>query len=169
MNDKNPYLLFSELSIALYKLRHSKVFIINVQFNPYLKKDLLNYNIKLLTKNYPNCNFLEINTKNFLTNRNHYLNQLCMKINCEIDYITYYNEYLAPQQIKKRLLKSMKLNNHLNKSKKNKITLIQKTIPFYFRKKVIDKLTVSPNDNFFRMQKSSCPISSEHSEHSKQM
>jgi hypothetical protein len=27
MNDKNPYLLFSELGIALYKLRHTKVYI----------------------------------------------------------------------------------------------------------------------------------------------
>lgn len=41
-NDKNPYILLSELGTALYKLRDFNVFVVNVLHNPYLNVALLN-------------------------------------------------------------------------------------------------------------------------------
>lgn len=41
-NDKNPYIVFSELCHALHKLKKYHVFVLNVNRNPRLNENLLN-------------------------------------------------------------------------------------------------------------------------------
>ncbi|CAG9784753.1 unnamed protein product [Diatraea saccharalis] len=102
-NDRNPYFLLSQLNIALHKLRHFKVYVTNVYLNRCLNTRLLNYNIKLLTQNFDNCMFLELNNDCYKTNRTLYLNDLCFKINIELDYFLYKSRYLEPHKIKEFL------------------------------------------------------------------
>jgi hypothetical protein len=124
-NDKNPYLLFSELGTALHKLRNHKVFIVNVLYNSSLNVNLLNYNINLLTRNYNNCKYIKMEY-----NEN-YLKRLGFKLNIEIDHHHYKNKYLSPRRIRAILAYNGRSDTKVKHNCKCK-TLKQRTILHYF-------------------------------------
>lgn len=75
-NDKDPYQLFSEICVALYKLKNCKQVIIpKIQYNPYLNEQLSNNKIKLLVRQFKNCLYLDYQSASFKNN----INNLCFK------------------------------------------------------------------------------------------
>lgn len=125
-HDKNPYLCFAELCKALYILRDYKVFLLSVQNNNYLNVNTLNGELQLLTKNYTNCKFINVNAS---ANNNAYpkhsaLDWICFKLNIEINYLKY-NQYFIKNALKFRVKK----NTTVDKTDTTK----KGTIPYYFK------------------------------------
>lgn len=134
-NDKNPFTLLSELSIALDKLAICKqVYLLKVQHNPFLNVNMLNNNIKLLLHNFKNCKVIDIYEKYdcdynnmYKRNKNH-LKAFCFKLNVEIDYLKYHEKFISG--IKENpitLSKPMRVKNY-----KTHKTYRQNTISQYF-------------------------------------
>lgn len=131
-NDKNPYLFLTELCSSLHKVKNNKVFILNVLNNRYLNTNLLNIHIKLIVKNYPNCQFIDTSDVMVSANNYNFVSKrfMCFKINIEIDNINY--QKLLTSQLKSRCAnKDMqhKYNNIVTKTKVYK----KGTIPYYFK------------------------------------
>lgn len=144
-NDQNPYLLLTELCSSLHKVKNNKVFILNVLNNRYLNTNLLNMHIKLIVKNYPNCQF--INTSDVMVTANNYnfvsKRFMCFKINIEIDNINY--QKLVTSQFKSRCA-----NKHLQHYDNNvtETNMYKKgTIPYYFKKDNITSYNFKPIDH----------------------
>lgn len=174
-NDKNPYVLFRELEVALYKLRKCKVFLANVLYNPYLNIELLNYNLKFISRNHENCSFIETNN----INKDIFLTELCHKLSVEIDYLSYENKYLKKKHNKFPLqtkhstdinqsvfnnnkLKARKLTqklisdfikpnrNELNSNKRKVTNVTQKLISDYFEKSCVKSNSSNSLNQLFR-------------------
>lgn len=103
-NDKNPYKLFYELCIALDKLSFCKqIYVLKVQNNPFLNVNMLNNYIKLIVQNLTNCKFVNIFDKSYCNtvykkNASNYAKAFCNKLNTEIDYLQYKDQFLSSKQ-----------------------------------------------------------------------
>lgn len=92
-NDKNPYLLFTELCNALFKFKDYKILLLNVRQNRHLNYKMLNSELKLLVNNYKNCEFVDVSSDEKYS-KNYLLNLTCFKLNVEIDYLKYKIDYI---------------------------------------------------------------------------
>lgn len=157
-NDKNPYLLLSEMSIALRKLKRFRVFVLNVINNMHLNVDLLNTHLKLIVKNFPNCMFID-STENIYRNTNYNAipkRMICYKLNIEIDNINY--KKMMDVALKLRCTQNTKNVYHsIDKDTFSSIVKKKGTIPYYFnvQKKNIGSSTpkcsnINVVDEFFR-------------------
>ncbi|KAJ8713184.1 hypothetical protein PYW08_008488 [Mythimna loreyi] len=136
-SDKDPYSLITELCNVLYKLRNNTVFMTNVQYNPYLNENAINYNLELIIRNYKNCKYLKIHNLEYLNSINdktikshhqRYLSHLCLKLNTNIDYARYKTEFL--NRFKNKHAFQNKTNIHMTprKTTQTKITAFFKKI-----------------------------------------
>lgn len=136
-NDSNPLAMFANLCNFLYRLRGQKVFIVDVQYNRYLNEGKLNSNIKLLTRNYSNCRFIEMTSGNngmlHHMKPDVFIKKLSFKLNVEIDSLTYNREFLG-KNVRKSLCITRQPRS--NNSKKG-------TIPYYFHPIATKPPTVS--------------------------
>ncbi|KPJ20896.1 hypothetical protein RR48_00730 [Papilio machaon] len=154
-NDKQPYTFMTEICNALYKLRSHTVFVTNIQYNPYLNKNMLNNNLELLTQKYHNCKYLKIynsykyyiNRYPTLTHREKYVLYLAQKLSIEIDYQQYYNEFLS--KYKDKYINRKHHNTQRQNTTANTLTnLTQTKITNYFKK--VTKVSESKNTRLFR-------------------
>lgn len=167
-NDKNPYLILSNICNILCKLKKCKIFLLSVQHNSFLNVHKLNSEINLILKNYKNCNFIDINkllfydqsTRNMTSN---IITKICNKLNIEIDYIKY-EHYFIKNGLKSNImyLNDCFRNQNLPKSRSSKVgtNMLSKykkgTIPYYFppTAKLIPNKNISSSENktpdFFR-------------------
>lgn len=93
--DDNPHTLYSNLCNLLYQFRHcKKVFLLSVPLNKFLNLRTLNSDLQLLSTNYSNCNFIDLDKlkKNYSIRIP--LSLIAYKINLEIDSIKYEQTYL---------------------------------------------------------------------------
>lgn len=117
--DTNPFNVIINLSIALDKLSHvSNVYVLPVLYNPYLNERKLNSSIKLVTRNFPKCKYLEFS--NSYTTKSAYLNAVCNKINSYINFIEFGAQLLQ--------------SGRINKNRNNIVQPRKGTIPYYFKK-----------------------------------
>lgn len=130
-NDCNPYILFTNLCNTLNYLKDHKVYVINVKYNPSLNERKLNGELKLLIRNFDNCDFIHVDYKkyNFPAKTAH-LDSICFKLNIEIDFLEYKTKFIQ---------NAFKKRSHVLKSKNYK----QKSILHYFP--VIGKTNTSAN------------------------
>lgn len=68
-HDKNPTRVMTELSAILKSLSGRHVYVLSVKQNRYLNEKLLNYSMKNVCAQYPNCNFIDL-TKKLLNDDN---------------------------------------------------------------------------------------------------
>lgn len=137
-HDQNPHSLLSELSIALYKLRRNRVFVINVQETCHLNEKLLNFKIKSIVRGFQNCNFIQLTLKSNTVNdrffQEFYLETLCAKLNTEIDYIKYKKQFIDTVMSKSQS-NIVATKKHETKQLCTVVAAKKGTIPYYFTKK----------------------------------
>lgn len=128
-NDHNPKKIVSDLSVILNKFKSCVVIVLNVNTNRYLNESMLNSELQLLCKMYPNCYFVKSNLRHNIT---------CYKLNCLIDFIDYERDYLDLNKLKKHI-NSHNCNGNGNensrimrKHKSGRSKLVQKCIIDYF-------------------------------------
>lgn len=150
-NDKNPTKFFIELSSVLKKLTKSRVLVSEVLFNPYLNEERLNHEIKKVTKNLHNCEYLPVSSRN---KYNKYSKQSVAKLHKVI------NTYINTQDYKdcyigKNILKMNKtqMKTHTSNTKPGSLQLNvdsrnpkRGTIPFYFNIKTISTSNSNSSD-----------------------
>lgn len=101
-NDKNPYVLFSNLCNVLFHLKQCTIILLNVCQNCYLNVDTINDNMKLFAKQYKNCKFIDIQrcdneaVKFYNMSK---LNYIVFKLNIEINYLRYDHDYIVKDPI----------------------------------------------------------------------
>lgn len=121
-NDKNPMKTISEFTAAVkYLTKKNNVIIFDVVNNQYINEKLLNYNLEIICKNTPNCNFIR---SNYNSKRN-LIDISCDRINFIIDCIDYDDKYLCKKNTKPSLT-STKCIKSLNNIRRG-------TIPYYFK------------------------------------
>lgn len=128
-NDNNPYIVTSELYNILEKFKNNNIIVLSVTCNNFLNEKKLNHQLKLLCKQYKNCNFVYVNGKYKYNHMYNFYNDLCHKINLQIDYFDYKKKYLT-------FTKCIKQNERIAKHTVNnsRVHLPRKgTIPYYFR------------------------------------
>lgn len=91
-HNKNPEILHSDLCTILYLFRNTQIYIMPVNFNPYLNEQILNYYIKLWTKHFNNCTVIE---SKYFRRRFDYVFYVCNKINLYIDSNRYNSQFLT--------------------------------------------------------------------------
>lgn len=150
-NDKNPYSIITELCNTLYKLRNNTVFITNVQYNPYLNENTINYNLELIIQHYKNCKYVKIHNSEYINNiydrsmksyHKYYLSHLCLKLNTRIDYKKYQTEILNRFKNKHIIQNRTNTQTTPRKPRQTKITAFFENIkqvsvdikPGFFRK-----------------------------------
>lgn len=92
-NDKNPYLLFTELCNTLFKFKDHTILLLNVGYNRNLNIDMLNSKLKLIVQNYVNCEFIEVDRETSFS-KNYVLQLMSFKLNVEIDFLKYKRDYI---------------------------------------------------------------------------
>lgn len=144
-NDTNPILLLNNLTTALNCLKKTNVFVLEILQNPYLNISLLNYHIKTLLQNYPNCKFIyyksDVSSNNDIENFSKY-------INYEIDVCDYNDKYL---KFPKNKSNSLLTNNTENKTKTP--SYHKGTILYYFKTKIVTeshKTATDTNKNTYK-------------------
>lgn len=147
-HDKDIQKLHSNICIAVNVLCKAFVLIAPVNSNPYLNEKMINYNLKLWTRHFVNCEVFDMSV--LFNNRrnnsdNNYITNLCSKINTWVDYRQYEKQFLSTNSIKKRIkmysTQSQKKNNDINSiPKKGKIT-------FYFKPTKKNSTTPMVQDN----------------------
>lgn len=117
--DNNVYKYMSNLCNILYLFRKQKVFITNVQYNPYLNEYMLNKQLHLIVKNYSNCKLIHLTNINVFMNKNNYFTtMLSAKISLEIDAMTYNEKFLTfPNKTKYQLQSDVCIENKPSRSK----------------------------------------------------
>lgn len=131
-NEKNPFKFFSKICNTIKTLETCKqVFILKVQRNPFLNENLLNNHIKLLIRNFKNCKLIDTfetyDCNNMYLKRiPKYTETLCFKLNIEIDYLQYHNQFIT---------KNRQIVKHREGCTKYK----QTTIVQYFKPSKINK------------------------------
>lgn len=176
-NDKNPTKLCAELSFFLKSHYKPTVIVIGVKNNAYLNEKILNATLKMYCNIFDNCKFLDISDINqFDIN---FKLKMCNKLNIIIDTIYYDKKFLGynklvvrtrnaplqPPPIKSKThkvgtipyyfeQKSKMCQSHKNTNCKTKI--VQKTIPEYFSKYIINNFNASSRkhveEKFFRKE-----------------
>lgn len=116
-HDRHIVKMESELHIALNKLKHVKVYVVPIYFSKYLNVKLLNYRLKLCTKIYPKCMFLDLDLYN-CKNKIDFLSSLCNKLNVNIDHDVYTSTFLDPKKIV-MYSRNKTINRTLRHSKEN--------------------------------------------------
>lgn len=129
-NDSNPFELMSEVSIALFFLKECNVFIVNVLHNDSLNDSLnerkLNKQLKLLTRNYNNCTFIETHGGQDITK------QIIYNINC-FQYTHKFLSYNNHKVKKVRHNHQETFSNFVNAYSTNNVSPKKGTIPYYFQ------------------------------------
>lgn len=121
-NDSNPIEMLNELRKLITLHLNFNIIILSVESNEYINVNKLNYEIDLLCKEFENCKFVKMTYR-------YNLNEMCKRLNIEIDFFDYHRKYLDVKQIKKIIIRK---SSNLIQPKKG-------TIPFYFRKKCVDE------------------------------
>lgn len=144
-NDKRPYVLLSEICNVLYSLRGYTVFVTNVQYNPYLNENMINEKLELIINNYKYCKYLKIqqdsnysylNDVRPIYNHKYYLQRLCHRLNIEIDYKRYHNEFINKIRCKVTDSNNQTLQPYTHITKINTRTRTTQTkLTSYFTKK----------------------------------
>ncbi|XP_050560217.1 uncharacterized protein LOC126912395 [Spodoptera frugiperda] len=133
-NDSNPVEFLSEISIALHFLNNCNVYVVNVLHNNYLNERKLNDQLKLITRNYNNCTFVETKPHNVLQ-------QILYHINVKLYYEIFlsYNNLTIQQCCASH--KTLNKNSHVITTYSNgcNVEIKKGTIPYYFP--VIKKLS----------------------------
>lgn len=99
-HDENPMKVMTELSAALKTLSQCSVFLLSVNNNKYLNEFKLNEMLYLISKNFLNCHFIDLNENLQCRDKsvckiNTTLLDWTLKINHIIDSIDYQNRYLS--------------------------------------------------------------------------
>lgn len=154
--ERNPFEVLKELSIVLYKLRKTKVFILPVSYNPYINTDLLNDFIYSISRTFNNCFFMSPHTRTHLSifRKHTYLQKITHAINHWIDLEDYKNIYLNNViNIGKKYFNFTNNKNNIYSSNSNTKEMESKkgTIPYYFKKqqnltvKNVQSLEIKPS------------------------
>lgn len=67
-NDINPYKVIMELHSIIKQFPKNDIFILQATYNPHFNIDLLNYQFKLISQNFKNCHFIELQDRNRYNN-----------------------------------------------------------------------------------------------------
>lgn len=140
-NERNPYLLIKNLSLALHTLQDFQVYILQITENKYIQESKLNDIVYSLAKTYSNCNFIKLNK---IDPSQDFLSQLTTVINLQIDGDDYALKFLPQSKTKIRSLNNTwykKLYTSITKSKQN----CKGTIPYLFQKQT-EKLKIQENE-----------------------
>lgn len=145
--DKNPEQLCIDLCVLLSKLKTPQIVILPVLSNRYLNVKTLNNHLKLWTRGFENCLFLEDRDRIPIGNRG-YLNSICFKINILLDSRQYEKQFLNLESLR-ILLKSRHVET---KNPKNPSPHKHRkgTIPYYFGAKtpaISEQKSISPPAN----------------------
>lgn len=128
-NDYNPYVMYSNLCNFLCRLNGKKVLIADILENRFLNIKKLNNKIKLLSKNYASCKFIEMSHESLPTHSKRYIRNLSFKINIEINSMAYNEDFLNIDR-----LKTLCTVQRPTKCSIIKQQISDKgTIPYYFR------------------------------------
>lgn len=147
-SDSNPTKLIAELCAFLKTHGKSLIIVTGVKNSIHLNEHKLNYTVKLLCKNFENCEFLDVTELNH--NHTSFLLKLCNKINLIIDSRYYADKYLSLSKLNLKMNNSPKGSAILNKSVD--VDYDRKgTIPYYFKK---ISLNVSAKEQKTLIQKS---------------
>lgn len=111
-NDRDPYLLYSNLCNFLAKYKNCKCILINVMTNQNLNVKKLNNDLHMLSRKYDNCTFIDINTYKYNDFKTP-LQKLTFKINIEIDFMKYKKEFI---DVRKGIKKHFEIENSKNLS-----------------------------------------------------
>lgn len=132
INDKNPYKLITELCNVVSKFKENKIFVIGIYRNSNLNVSKLNYELELMLRNYCNCTFLNIDYHQILTIS--LLDLIIMKINIEIDYLQYENEFIKNLTHLRRRHKLTRQNSTVIRTKP-KLLRKEKITDYFLRQK----------------------------------
>lgn len=94
-HDYNPKVMTYYLRNTLDKLKNIDVHVISAQHVCHLNQLLLNNSIKLVTQDFKNCNFIDLQESYYVKNKNRYIHQLTKLINLKIDSKAYKTKYLS--------------------------------------------------------------------------
>lgn len=122
-NDTNPVEFMTEMSIALHYLKVCNVYVINVLNNNYLNESKLNYELKLITRNFKNCTFVEARTHNVIQKIMHHIN------------VNLYNETFLSYNgltLTRSRNSSITNNSHVSQKISSHVEIKKGTIPYYF-------------------------------------
>lgn len=121
-NDTNPFEVMANLISLAQSVNDCTVLIMNVQNNPFLNVNKLNYMLKHISTNVPNCKFIDLKSKN---NKQLFDRDRTKTINLTIDSLDYNHTYLKTNNIK--IVKKCNVRNFklINIPRKG-------TIPYYF-------------------------------------
>lgn len=138
-HDNDIHVLHSNLCIAISKLNKASVLLVPVHQNRHFNERTLNHNLKLWTKHFDFCKFIDI-TGLFLS-KSDYLKYVCNKINICIDYKQYESQFLNRTSIKNYIRLSLlhKYDSEKNHVDKKKCEIRPGTIPYYFQKSLPPK------------------------------
>lgn len=158
-NDENPYTTITNLCNILGKFYDCKIFLLSVLQNNTLNVQKLNAKINLIANQYNNCTFINIIQ---LMQNNEYngkiciRTQICKKLNIEIDYIKYSQDYIKNvcQIIKTHKQKKFCSPKNETSSNLNKTLYKKGKIPYYFPPKKIlesrNQIAEQEQKKFFR-------------------
>ncbi|CAG9782658.1 unnamed protein product [Diatraea saccharalis] len=123
-NDKIPTNIICALSVFLAQSPNTHIFLIQTMINPYLNINMLNNQLKLISKIYKNCKYIGL-SENSRFNAN-YLHDIYSRIKLEMEAISYYK--LSIEKIKYHK------SNMSNIDKFDILRRTKGTIPYYFLK-----------------------------------
>lgn len=103
----------------------------------FLREDKLNYELKLMCKNFENCKFVETQQSDitkFDTHTKIDMEILCNKLNYEIDKLDYEKKFLTSEGLKIILNANKTCENTFEKPSigKTSVKPVKGTIPYYF-------------------------------------
>lgn len=161
-HDSNPELLHKNVCIILSKLSKATIYLLPVLHNPCLNEKTLNNHLKLWSKTFKNCTYIDVkqNRGHYHYRKFEYFHSICSTVNLILDSRAYKMQYTC--SLKKAcstFIKYRNLNKHYSDIKKanqrdSKVINEPKkgTIPYYFK-----MITENSNDkvNFFRSSKDS--------------
>lgn len=143
-HDVNPTHVMAEISAALKLLEDRQVFVTSIISSKYLNEKILNNMLKLVCKEFKNCQFIDLSIgngydrDNIITYFDYYdkdeHNELCKQINLGIDFIDYKQKYLTYNNRTPKDVHTTRPVTIPTEKIKNKISSPKKgTIPYYFQ------------------------------------
>lgn len=129
-NDKNPYMLLRNLSLALHKLHNFHVYILQTETNNFLRQNKVNDTIFAVSRTFNNCTFIKTNIN---TRPQEYLTSVVKSLNLKIDSHDYDKQYLSLKTKHKISMSTNKTVIQIGKTT-GKVTATKGTIPHLFEK-----------------------------------
>lgn len=165
-HDRDLHKFHSNLCISINMLYRASVYIVPVNHNPCFDEYQLCNSMKIWTRHFDRCNFVDLKRSFFYGKlyhtHSHYIKDICNKINIYIDFLEYKKQFLTFKNISK-----IRINNSESKQVRNKhnCSLISNeapkrgTIPYYFRfmkRPQFQNLMASPKHNVGNQTKLIC-------------